>query len=170
MTAGPDLSPVRNRAREVATVAFYVSVTLAAELAAASSDESKAVLIGALWGTAVGLALAHWYAQTITAAIARGAFHGSDAAEGLREVGAAVGVAFVLTLPFLAFATPAALVLSRWGVVIGTSLDLAGAGASGGRRVGARADRGGGRLRDRGGRDRDQGSVVALNERRGRPA
>jgi hypothetical protein len=37
-------------------------------------------------------------------------------------VGAAVGVAFVLTLPFLAFATPTALSLSRWGVVIGTSL------------------------------------------------
>ncbi len=122
MTTVPDLTPARNRAREVATVAFYVSVTLAAELAAASSDDSKAVLIGALWGTAVGLALAHWYAQTITAAIARGAFHRSDAAEGLREVGAAVGVAFVLTLPFLAFATPTALVLSRWGVVIGTSL------------------------------------------------
>ena len=39
-----------------------------------------------------------------------------------REVGAAVAVALVLTLPFLLFATPAALALSRWGVVIGTSL------------------------------------------------
>ena len=151
MTAGPDLSPVRNRAREVATVAFYVSVTLAAELAAALFlNESKAVLIGALWGTAVGLALAHWYAQTITAAIARGAFQRSDAAEGLREVGAAVGVAFVLTLPFLAFATPAALVLSRWGVVIGTSLISLALARAAGAGWGARADRGGVRLRDRG--------------------
>ena len=121
MTAMPDLS-VRNRAREVVTVAFYVSVTLAAELAVASSDDPKTVLVGTLWGTAVGLALAHWYAQTITAAIARGAFHKTDAAEGLREIGAAVGVAFLLTLPFLVFATPTALVLSRWGVVLGTSL------------------------------------------------
>ena len=162
MTTVPDLTTARNRAREVATVAFYVSVTLAAELAAASSDDSKAVLIGALWGTAVGLALAHWYAQTITAAIARGAFHKSDAAEGLREVGAAVGVAFVLTLPFLAFETPAALVLSALGRGDRHLADLAGAGASGGSRVGARADRGGGRLRDRGGRDRDQGGAVPL--------
>lgn len=122
MTAAPILGPARNRAREVATVAFYVSVTLAAELAAASASESKVILVGALWGTAVGLALAHWYAQTITAAIARGAFHTSDAAEGLREVGAAVGVALVLSLPFLVFETSAALVLSRWGVVIGTSV------------------------------------------------
>jgi hypothetical protein len=121
MTAMPALS-VRNREREVVTVAFYVSVTLAAELAAASSDDPKTVLVGTLWGTAVGLALAHWYAQTITAAIARGSFHKTDAAEGLREIGAAVGVAFVLTLPFVVFATPTALVLSRWGVVIGTSL------------------------------------------------
>jgi hypothetical protein len=122
MTAVPALAPVRNRAREVSVVAFYVSVTLAAELAAASSGESKAILVGMLWGTAVGLALAHWYAQTITAAIGRSAFHKSDAAEGLREVGAAVCVAFILTLPFLVFATPTALILSRWGVVIGTSL------------------------------------------------
>jgi hypothetical protein len=122
MTIGPDLTTARNRAREVTTVAFYVSVTLAAELAAASSDESKTVLVGALWGTAIGLALAHWYAQTITAAIARGSFHRSDAASGLREVGAAVGVALVLTVPFLLFPTSAALALSRWGVVVGTSL------------------------------------------------
>jgi pimeloyl-ACP methyl ester carboxylesterase len=121
VTALPNLS-VRYRAREVTVVAFYVSVTLAAELAAASSDESKAILVGALWGTAVGLALAHWYAQTITAAIARGAFHTTDAAEGLREIGAAAGVALILSLPFVVFATPTALVLSRWGVVIGTSL------------------------------------------------
>lgn len=117
----PDLS-VRYRAREVTVVAFYVSVTLAAELAAASSDDSKVIVVGALWGTAIGLALAHWYAQTITAAIARGAFHKTDAAEGLREIGAAVGVAFVLSLPFLVFETPTALVFSRWGVVLGTSL------------------------------------------------
>ena len=122
MTAAvPDRS-VRYRARELTVVAFYVSVTLAAELAAASSDDSKAIVVGALWGTAVGLALAHWYAQTITAAIARGAFHKTDAAEGLREIGAAVGVALVLSLPFIVFETPTALVLSRWGVVLGTSL------------------------------------------------
>jgi hypothetical protein len=42
MTGAPNLSPARNRAREVATVAFYVSVTLAAELATASPDDSKA--------------------------------------------------------------------------------------------------------------------------------
>ena len=122
MTTVPDLTIARNRAREVATVAFYVSVTLAAELAAASPDDSKAILVGALWGTAIGLALAHWYAQTITTAIGRGSFHRNDALEGLREVGAAVVVALVLSLPFFVFATPAALALSRWGVVIGTSL------------------------------------------------
>lgn len=122
MTSVPDLTTARNRAREVATVAFYVSVTLAAELAAASSHDSKVLIIGALWGTAIGLALAHWYAQTITTAIARGSFHKNDAAEGLREVGAAVIVALVLTLPFVVFPTPAALALSRWGVVVGTSL------------------------------------------------
>jgi hypothetical protein len=116
------LSTVRNRTREVTVVAFYVSVTLAAELAAASSGDSKALLVASLWGTAIGLALAHWYAQTITAAIGRGAFHKGDAVEGLREVGAAAAVALVLTLPFILFATPTALVLSRWGVVIGTSL------------------------------------------------
>jgi hypothetical protein len=58
----------------------------------------------------------------MTAAIGRGAFHKTDAVEGLREVGAAAVVALVLTLPFVVFATPTALVLSRWGVVIGTSL------------------------------------------------
>jgi hypothetical protein len=122
VTAVRALSTVRNRTREVTVVAFYVSVTLAAELAAASPDDSKTILVGALWGTAIGLALAHWYAQTITAAIGRGSFHKSDAVEGLREIGAAVGMAFVLSVPFLLFATPTALVLSRWGVVIGSSL------------------------------------------------
>lgn len=122
MTAVRALSTVRNRTREVTVVAFYVSVTLAAELAAASSDDSKVVVVGAVWGTAIGLALAHWYAQTITAAIGRGAFHKTDAVEGLREIGAAAAVALVLTVPFVLFATPTALALSRWGVVIGTSL------------------------------------------------
>jgi pimeloyl-ACP methyl ester carboxylesterase len=137
MTAMPALS-VRNRAREVVVVAFYVSVTLAAELAVASSDDPKVVLVGALWGTAVGLALAHWYAQTITAAIARGAFDKTDAAEGLREIGAAVGVAFILSLPFIVFETSTALVLSRWGVVLGTSviaLALARSAGAGWRRA-----------------------------------
>jgi hypothetical protein len=121
MTAAPILTSVRNRAREVTVVAFYVSVTLAAELPP-RRPTTRRRCCRALWGTAVGLALAHWYAQTITTAIARGSFHKDDAAEGLREVGAAVAVAFVLTIPFLVFQTPAALAVSRWGVVVGTSL------------------------------------------------
>jgi hypothetical protein len=114
-------STTPDRTLEVATVAFYVSVTLAAELAAATDSMSEAVVVGGLWGTAIGLALAHWYASTLTRALARRSFHRADAVEGLREVGAAIAIVAALTVPFVLFETSTALVVGRLIVVAGTA-------------------------------------------------
>jgi hypothetical protein len=110
-----------DRTLEVATVAFYVSITLAAELAAASSSTSEAVVVGGMWGTAIGLALAHWYASTLTRALAHRSIHQADAKEGLREVGAALAIVAALTIPFVLFTTSTALVVARWAVILGTA-------------------------------------------------
>jgi hypothetical protein len=116
-----DAAAPTDRTLEVATVAFYVSITLAAELAAASSSVSEAVVVGGMWGTAIGLALAHWYASTLTRALARGSIHRADAKEGLREVGVAMAIVASLTVPFVLFTASTALIVSRWAVIMGTA-------------------------------------------------
>jgi RimJ/RimL family protein N-acetyltransferase len=116
-----DAAASTDRTLEVATVAFYVSITLAAELAAASSSVSEAVVVGGMWGTAIGLALAHWYASTLTRALARGSIHRADAKEGLREVGVAMAIVASLTVPFVLFTASTALIVSRWAVIMGTA-------------------------------------------------
>ncbi|SDJ32007.1 hypothetical protein SAMN05444157_2807 [Frankineae bacterium MT45] len=97
--------------REAATMVLYVSVVEIAELAAVPERHlghglvtgpvgSQLLLI--LWGTAVGLALAHWFSFGIAA---RG-FRGDrptrhDTLVGLVQVAGAVFVAAVSSLPVL---------------------------------------------------------------------
>src|SRR3954469_14129225 len=88
--------------REAATMVLYVSVVEIAELAAipeehfASGRVSGAIggqLLAIVWGTAVGLALAHWFAFRIAAPGFRGDRPSRlDAQIGLAQV---AGAAFV---------------------------------------------------------------------------
>src|SRR3954451_20857263 len=97
--------------REAATMVLYVSVIEIAELAALPESRSGhglvtgpvgAELLAIVWGTALGLALAHWFAFGIAAHGFRGDRPtGHDVRVGLVQLSAAVVVAAVSSLPVL---------------------------------------------------------------------
>jgi hypothetical protein len=90
---------------------LYISIVLLAELAAIPSDHDGGVhgptgwtLIALIWGTTIGLALAHFFAFTIAVqGISRGRLTGEDRAEALAEVGGAALVAVIASIPVLLF-------------------------------------------------------------------
>jgi hypothetical protein len=97
--------------REAVTMVLYVSVVLIAELATIPEEHFAdgrvtgavgAQLLAIVWGTALGLAVAHWFAF----GLASPAFRGSrptrlDTYIGLAQVGSAMFVAAVSSLPVL---------------------------------------------------------------------
>jgi hypothetical protein len=88
--------------REGATMALYVSVVLLAELAAIPSGELPKgwAMVALIWGTTVGLALAHWFAFTVASqAIGTGRLERQDLEVGLAGVTGALVVALVASLP-----------------------------------------------------------------------
>jgi hypothetical protein len=95
--------------REAITMVLYVSVVEIAELAAlpeshgAGGRVTGAVggqLLGIVWGTAVGLAIAHWFAFRLVAPAFRGERpRRQDTYIGLAQVGGAMFVAIISSLP-----------------------------------------------------------------------
>jgi hypothetical protein len=98
--------------REAITMVLYVSVVEIAELAALPeshlargnvSGPVGAQLLAIVWGTAVGLAAAHWFAFRLAAPAFRGERPTrQDTYIGLAQVGGAMFVAVVSSLPVLA--------------------------------------------------------------------
>ncbi len=93
---------------------LYLSIVLLATLTAlpsgseigADSHGSGGVhgpgLIGLIWGTALGLTLAHWFAFRLTArAFGGGEVSDRDLQVGLAQIGGAVLVALLCTVPVL---------------------------------------------------------------------
>jgi hypothetical protein len=99
--------------REATVMILYVSVVEIAELAAlpekrfAHGQVTGAVggyLLAIIWGTAVGLALAHWFAFRLAAPAFRGERPTHvDTQIGLAQLAGAVLVAAVSSLPVLLF-------------------------------------------------------------------
>lgn len=92
------------RRRAVATMVLYVSVVLMGAIAAipVSDLEDDVVVAAAIWGSALGLALAHWFAFNAAAHLFRGeGIAPEDLREGFWELVAALGVAVVATVPLL---------------------------------------------------------------------
>ena len=97
--------------REAVTMALYVSVIEIAELAALPEEHFAhgrvtgpvgGALLLVLWGTAVGLALAHWFAFRIAAPAFRGERPTRlDTYVGLAQFTGAAFVAAVSTIPVL---------------------------------------------------------------------
>jgi hypothetical protein len=97
--------------REAITMVLYVAVVEIAELAAlpeshfADGRVTGAVggqLLAIVWGTAVGLAVAHWFAFRLAAPAFRGGRPSrQDTYIGLAQVGGAIFVAIVSSLPVL---------------------------------------------------------------------
>src|SRR4051795_13754920 len=99
--------------REAVTMVLYVSVVEIAELAAIPEEHFAngrvtgpvgASLLAIVWGTAVGLAIAHWFAFRLAAPAFRGERPTRlDTYIGLAQVGAAMLVAAVSSIPVLLF-------------------------------------------------------------------
>jgi hypothetical protein len=97
--------------REAATMVLYVSVVEIAELAALPESHFGGgrvtgpvggQLLAIVWGTAVGLALAHWFAFRVAAPAFRGdSPTRRDTRIGLAQLGGAVLVSAVSSLPVL---------------------------------------------------------------------
>jgi hypothetical protein len=97
--------------REAATMVLYVSVIEIAELAAMPEEHFPhgrvtgpvgGALLAIVWGTAVGLAIAHWFAFRIAAPAFRGESPTRlDAQIGLAQLAGAMFVAAVSSLPVL---------------------------------------------------------------------
>jgi hypothetical protein len=99
--------------REGVTMVLYVSVVEIAELAALPeahfpggrvTGPISGQLLAIIWGTAVGLAIAHWFAFRLAGRAFRGdRVTGLDTKVGLAQIGAAMFVAAVSSLPVLLF-------------------------------------------------------------------
>jgi hypothetical protein len=90
--------------KEAYTMALYVSVCLLAALTAAAdrNDHGQAKVIGIVWGTTIGLALAHWFAFRLSARLAgSGSVHRHDVLVSTAQLGGAAVVASLCTVPIL---------------------------------------------------------------------
>jgi len=106
-----DLEARTELLREAATMVLYVSVVEIAELATLPEGHFShgrvtgpvgAGLLAIVWGTAIGLALSHWFAFRVAAPGFRGESPTRhDTRIGLVQVGAAAGVAAVSSVPVL---------------------------------------------------------------------
>lgn len=91
---------------EAITMALYVAVCLlAALIALGDSDEEHHVrAIALVWGTTIGLALAHLFAFRLAARwIAGGTLSAHDSAAALAQLAGAAAVAVLATIPIVLF-------------------------------------------------------------------
>jgi hypothetical protein len=100
--------------RESITMGLYITISLLAVLAAQPhGDVTTAAMLTVVWGTTLGLTLAHWLAFRLTARLFAGAELSShDRMVMAGQAIAALGVAAVASVP-LVLDAGAGLVLSR---------------------------------------------------------
>ena len=81
---------------------LYVAVVLLATLAVLSSGVVGAELVALIWGTTIGLALAHWFAfRVATQGFGGGYLRGQDFKEAMAQLAGAAFVAVIASLPVL---------------------------------------------------------------------
>ena len=107
--------------KEASVMALYVAVCLLAALTAIAenADDSHVRAFAVIWGTTIGLALAHAFAFTLSARlVARGRLHHRDAVLVTSQVVGAALVAVVATIPVVAFSPTAELDAARWALAL----------------------------------------------------
>jgi hypothetical protein len=130
---------VSELAKEAATMALYVAICVLAALTALDvrADSGHVDVVGVIWGTTIGLALAHLFAFRISARlVSAGTISSHDARVSAAQVVGAVVVAALATGPVLilpASATMDAVRLVLAGVI--ASFGFVVARASGGGRL-----------------------------------
>ncbi len=120
--------------REGYTMAFYVAICLAAALALVG-DDARAPVGRVVWGTTVGLAIAHVFAFRLASRIiGDGKVTGHDLSLiGAQLLGASI-VALLVSVPLLLLSPPTEIEVIRWilGAVVAAPAYLVarGTGAS----------------------------------------
>lgn len=94
----------REIVKEAMTMALYVAICLLAALAvAAEADvDHRRTVLAVIWGTSLGLAVAHWFAFRLsTRIVAAGAVPRSEAELAVAQLFGSVAVAVLATIPAL---------------------------------------------------------------------
>ena len=107
--------------KEAAVMALYVAVCLLAALSAIAERESDGHVraLAIIWGTTIGLALAHAFAFRLSARlVAKGRLHREDGELVAAQVAGAALVAIVATVPVLVFPPTAELDVSRLALAL----------------------------------------------------
>lgn len=127
--------------KEASVMALYVAVCLLAALTAVaeSADDSHVRAFAVIWGTTIGLALAHAFAFTLSARlVAHGRLPHRDVVLVTSQVAGAGLVAVVASLPVLLFPPTSELDVARWALALFICLvafAVARQGGAGGRRA-----------------------------------
>jgi hypothetical protein len=85
-------------------MALYMSVVLMGAIATIPADDldEDVTVAAVIWGSALGLALAHWFSFNASAHLFRGeGINADELREGVWEAMAALGVAVIATVPLL---------------------------------------------------------------------
>ena len=86
--------------KEALTMALYVAICLLAALVVLPEDTTEDHAIGVIWGTTLGLALAHWFAFRVAARmVAQGPMRPHDALAAGAQLAGAAAVAAIATVP-----------------------------------------------------------------------
>ena len=91
---------------EISTMALYVSVVLFATLVALEDGATTGdgEILGLIWGTTIGLALAHYFAFRVASRLVRGtSFHTRDGEIALAQLTGAAMVSALCSIPVLLF-------------------------------------------------------------------
>lgn len=135
MTERAAPTPSRSKARleaerEAVTMGLYLAIVILGEAAALdSAGVGAGKTTAAIWGTAIGLTLAHVFAFDLSARVfSRGRPHRSTRLSTAAQVVAAVTVAALATLPFLVFSRDVAFTIS--GLAMAGLIGLTGFAAA----------------------------------------
>jgi hypothetical protein len=115
----PQAEHQRELVKEAATMALYVAICLLAALTVLSHSELEAgnTVFRVIWGTTLGLALAHWFAFRLSARlVGEGSVRRTDAELALAQLGGSVVVAVVATVPVVLFEGDAEIDITSWVV------------------------------------------------------
>jgi len=103
--------------REGYAMALYVAICLLAVLTATvhhDSPPSQGEVFRIVWGTTLGLALAHWFAFRLSSRLVReGRMHRHDIDAGVAQFAGAGVVAVLLTIPVLLLPTSSEMAVCR---------------------------------------------------------
>jgi len=93
--------------REAFTMALYVAICLLAALTAVSHPTEEIDAFVIVWGTTLGLAIAHWFAFRVSARlVGSGSIRARDAEISAAQLAGAVAVGILATIPMILFPDP----------------------------------------------------------------